>query len=82
MRQPAMAAYTGKEISPGEGVQTDAELDEFVRQNAETSYHPCGSNAMGYDDMAVVDAQGRVHGNTSSACGGRVHHAADCHWQL
>jgi choline dehydrogenase len=62
MRQPAMAAFTGKEISPGESVQTDAELDEFVRENAETSYHPCGSNAMGYDAMAVVDAQGRVHG--------------------
>jgi choline dehydrogenase len=62
MRQPAMAAYTGKEISPGPDVQTDAELDDFVRQNAETAYHPCGSNAMGYDAMAVVDAQGRVHG--------------------
>jgi choline dehydrogenase len=43
-------------------VQTDEELDEFVRQHAETAYHPSGSCRMGTDDMAVVDGAGRVHG--------------------
>lgn len=62
MSQPALAAYAGKEISPGIHVQTDAELDAFVREHAETAFHPCGSNKMGYDDMAVVDAECRVHG--------------------
>jgi choline dehydrogenase len=62
MRQPALAPYAGREISPGEPAQTDAELDAFVRQHAETAYHPCGTNAMGEHDMAVVDGQGRVHG--------------------
>jgi choline dehydrogenase len=33
-----------------------------LRQHAETAFHPAGSNAMDYDDMVVVDAQGRVHG--------------------
>jgi len=62
MQQPALAPYVGSEISPGEAVQTDAELDAFVREHAETAFHPCGTCAMGYGEMAVVDAEGRVHG--------------------
>lgn len=62
MRQPALSAYAGREITPGEAAQSDAELDAFVRQRAETAYHPCGTNAMGTGDMAVVDGAGRVHG--------------------
>jgi len=42
--------------------QSDAELDAFVREHAETAYHPSCSCRMGTDDMAVVDGQGRVHG--------------------
>jgi choline dehydrogenase len=62
MRQPALAPYAGREITPGELAQTDAELDAFVRQHAETAFHPAGTNAMGAGAMAVVDGQGRVHG--------------------
>ncbi len=62
IRQPALAPYAGREISPGAALQSDAELDAFVRQHAETAFHPSCSNAMGYGEMAVVDAQGRVHG--------------------
>ena len=62
INQPAMDAYRGREISPRPDVQSDAELDEFVRQHAETAYHPAGSCKMGHDDMAVVDGAGRVHG--------------------
>ena len=62
MQQPALALYLGNEISPGDKVQTDAEIDAFVRAHAETAYHPSGSCAMGYDDMTVVDNEGRVHG--------------------
>ncbi len=62
MHQQALAPYLGNEISPGDRVKTDAEIDDFVRAHAETAYHPSGSCAMGYDDMAVVDAEGRVHG--------------------
>ncbi|VTU07806.1 Choline dehydrogenase [Actinobacillus indolicus] len=60
--QPALAPYCGKEISPSLKYQTDAELDSFVRQYAETAFHPSCSNKMGSDDMAVVDNEGRVHG--------------------
>ncbi|MFG1175556.1 choline dehydrogenase [Erwiniaceae bacterium CAU 1747] len=62
INQPALDAYRGKEISPGEACQTDEELDEFVRNHGETAYHPCGTCKMGNDDMAVVDGEGRVHG--------------------
>lgn len=62
MQQPALAPYVGKEISPGIAVQTDDEIDAFVREHAETAYHPCGSCAMGVGEMAVVDTEGRVHG--------------------
>ena len=62
MQQQALTPYLGNEISPGDKVQTDAEIDAFVRAHAETAYHPSGSCAMGYEDMAVVDAEGRVHG--------------------
>ncbi|MFB2537725.1 choline dehydrogenase [Acinetobacter sp. c3-l95] len=62
MHQPALDEFRGREISPGKIAKTDAELDEFVRNHAETAYHPSCSCKMGEDDMAVVDSQGRVHG--------------------
>ncbi|MFY0990835.1 choline dehydrogenase [Halomonas sp. C05BenzN] len=62
INQPAFDAYRGREISPGPDIQSDAELDAFVRAHAETAYHPCGSCRMGEGDDAVVDGQGRVHG--------------------
>jgi choline dehydrogenase len=62
MQQPALDPYRGEEISPGKHLSSDAELDDFVRNHAETAYHPSCSCKMGEDDMAVVDGQGRVHG--------------------
>ncbi|MGG2395430.1 choline dehydrogenase [Pseudomonas sp. SH1-B] len=62
MAQPALDPYRGREISPGAHVQSDDELDAFIREHAETAFHPSCSCKMGEDDMAVVDGQGRVHG--------------------
>ena len=62
MQQPALDRYRGREISPGIEVQTDEQLDTFIREHAETAYHPSCSCKMGTDEMAVVDGQGRVHG--------------------
>nr|WP_310617254.1 choline dehydrogenase [Pantoea cypripedii] len=62
MRQPALAEYCGAEIQPGLAVQSDEQIDAFIRSHAETAYHPCGSCAMGYGEMDVVDDVGRVHG--------------------
>src|SRR5215470_4652575 len=53
---------TGEEIAPGAAVQSDAELLDWVRNNAETTYHPVGTCKMGSDPMAVVDRELRVHG--------------------
>jgi len=60
--QSAMDVYRGSEIQPGEGVQSDEEIDAFIRREAETAYHPSCSCRMGEDDMAVVDSETRVHG--------------------
>jgi choline dehydrogenase len=62
MRQPALSRYRGRELNPGEDMQSDADIDAFVRAKAETAFHPSCSCKMGYDDMAVVDGEGRVHG--------------------
>jgi choline dehydrogenase len=62
MTTAPVAEMTGEEIAPGIDKQTDEELLEWVRHNAETTYHPVGTCKMGSDPMAVVDAQLRVHG--------------------
>ncbi|WP_421858836.1 choline dehydrogenase [Oricola sp.] len=62
--QQAFDEYRGKEIQPGQYVQTDDQLDDFIREHAESAYHPCGTARMGRrgDLMAVVDPQCRVIG--------------------
>jgi len=62
--QPAFDRYRGREIQPGEAVQSDAEIDAFVRDKVESAYHPCGTCRMGQasDRQAVVDNHGRVIG--------------------
>ncbi|RWO52032.1 choline dehydrogenase [Mesorhizobium sp.] len=62
--QSAFDPYRGKEISPGSQVQSDDDLDAFIRDHAESAYHPCGTCKMGRKDdpMSVVDPQCRVIG--------------------
>ncbi|RKF18743.1 choline dehydrogenase [Alginatibacterium sediminis] len=62
IEQSAFDAYRGDEIQPGKGVQSDEEIDAFVRQAAESAYHPSCSCKMGEDDMAVVNSQTQVRG--------------------
>jgi choline dehydrogenase len=62
MATSPLKEMTGQEIAPGAHIQSDAELLEWVRNNAETTYHPVGTCKMGQDAMAVVDAELRVHG--------------------
>ncbi|MCX7304486.1 MAG: choline dehydrogenase [Hyphomicrobiales bacterium] len=62
--QAAFDPYRGREIAPGSDVQTDEELDGFIRSHAESAYHPCGSCRMGSasDPASVVDPECRVIG--------------------
>ncbi len=58
----AFDAYRGVEMFPGRHVQTDAQIEAFVREKAATIYHPVGTCKMGHDAMAVVDDTLKVHG--------------------
>ncbi|NVK42168.1 MAG: choline dehydrogenase, partial [Oceanospirillaceae bacterium] len=62
--QPAFDAYRGDEIQPGTDIQSDEQVDAWVRQNVESAYHPSCSCKIGADDdpMAVLDAECRVRG--------------------
>jgi choline dehydrogenase len=62
--QKAFQPFVKHEIQPGDTVQSDAALDAFIREHAESAYHPCGTARMGRreDPMAVVDAETRVIG--------------------
>ncbi len=64
--QPGFAAYNGGEVSPGPAVETDEQILDWVRADAETALHPSCTAKMGdieADDFAVVDPSSmRVHG--------------------
>lgn len=60
--QPALAALGGRELRASAGVQSDEQIEQFVRNRTDTVYHPVGSCRMGSGPGDVVDAQLRVHG--------------------
>lgn len=62
--QDAFTPFNGGEIQPGKDVQSDAELNSFIKEHVESAYHPCGTCKMGAadDPMAVVDPECRVIG--------------------
>ncbi|WP_282181273.1 choline dehydrogenase [Aliiroseovarius marinus] len=62
--QPAFEPFVKFEIQPGNALQTDDEIDSFIREHAESAYHPCGTCKIGRadDPMAVVDPEMRVIG--------------------
>ncbi len=64
LNQKALDGYRGEEIQPGSAVQTDEQIDAWVRDNVESAYHPACTCKMGADSdpMAVLDAQCRVRG--------------------
>ncbi len=60
--QKALAGYGGVEAASSAAARTDAQIEQFIRNHADTIYHPVGSCRMGNGPLDVVDAQLRVHG--------------------
>lgn len=62
--QKAFDPFRGFEVLPGPEVQSDADIDAFVRRKTDTAYHPSCTCKMGSpsDPMAVVDPHTRVLG--------------------
>ena len=55
LTQPAFDEFNGGEVSPGPQVESDEEILQWIRRDAETALHPSGSAHMGIDENAVVD---------------------------
>jgi choline dehydrogenase len=64
IEQSAFDEYRDDEIQPGKEIQTDEQIDAFVRQAVESAYHTSCSCKMGEDDTAVVNSKTQVHGIT------------------
>ncbi len=62
MSQPALAGCGGKESPRSAMAHSDLEIEQFIRDHADTIYHPVGTCRMGHGDLDVVDSQLRVHG--------------------
>jgi choline dehydrogenase-like flavoprotein len=62
LAQPALSGHRGRELASSASARTDAEIEAFVRNHADTIYHPVGTCRMGSGPLDVVDAQLRVHG--------------------
>ncbi len=62
VQQPAFDEFRGAEMSPGSAYQSDHDIANMLRRKIETAYHPSCTCRMGYDDLAVIDSQFKVHG--------------------
>lgn len=62
INQPGLDQYRGEEIQPGLAVQSNQEIDRFIRSSVESAYHPSCSCRMGEDAMSVVNSETKVHG--------------------
>ena len=65
--QPAFDPYRGEELAPGADINTDQEIDEFVRQKGDSAYHPsCTCKVSpnsddGHPPILMIDTDGRQH---------------------
>ena len=64
LNQPSLDEFNAGEANPGDNINSDDEIDAWVRANVESAYHPSCSCKMGdlEDTMTVVDNEGRVNG--------------------
>ncbi len=61
-QQQSFAPYRGAELSPGPAVQSDSDIDAYLRDAVESAYHPSCTCKMGSDDLSVVDSNCKVLG--------------------
>ncbi|MFY2825358.1 choline dehydrogenase [Ruegeria sp. MALMAid1280] len=62
-QQPALAPFAGRELAPGPDCNSDAQIDQFIKDKVESAFHPCGTCRMGDDPQSVIDPDTmRVHG--------------------
>jgi choline dehydrogenase len=59
---PPLSDLVAEEVAPGKQVESDADLEAYLKKAAMVSHHPVGTCKMGHDDMAVVDPQLRLRG--------------------
>jgi choline dehydrogenase-like flavoprotein len=62
LQQPALAGHRGVELPASANAKSDAEIESFIRNHADTIYHPVGTCRMGRGARDVVDADLKVHG--------------------
>jgi choline dehydrogenase-like flavoprotein len=62
LAQPALTVLRGKELPASASARSDADIERFIRNHADTIYHPAGTCCMGPGSTDVVDAELRVHG--------------------
>ncbi len=62
INQPSFDELRGEELAPGKEAETDEQILDFVAKEGESAYHPSCTCKMGYDNMAVVDTDLKVHG--------------------
>jgi choline dehydrogenase len=62
MQQPVIKRYIAKELLPGDGVQSEADLEADIRRNGATAYHQCGTCAMGGHENSVLSPDLKVRG--------------------
>ena len=60
--QNALQEYQGDEMYPGAEVQTDSEIETWLRNNLETCYHPVSTCKIGQDDLSPVDTEFKLKG--------------------
>jgi choline dehydrogenase-like flavoprotein len=62
LQQPAMVQLGGREVAASAGATSDVQIEQFIRDHADTVYHPVGTCRMGPGELDVVDHELRVHG--------------------
>ena len=65
LNKEPVSKYTGSHVKRPIDINDDKDIEQAIREEADTVYHPVGTCKMGSDEMAVVDESLKVHGISS-----------------